>query len=153
MPPCHNHNGNSACGGLIREDGKLLKGFTLRISPGNPLIAELKGVITGLEIAFTMKPGNIEVDIDSKEAFDLITLRCPADHPNVELVRQIFSLVSQNWNVSFNLIMRESNCCADALAKRSHSMPDLVFDSEIVPNFLVQFLKNDVMGITTPRLV
>lgn len=77
----------------------------------------------------------------------------PLEHPYLDLMKEIFKLGSQIWNVSFHHILMEANQCAEILVKFGHEVQDLVFKSENVPPFLVYVSRNDVIWVSSPRLV
>ena len=133
--------------------GKLLHGFYCHLGFGTSLRAELWGVLKGVNLAKSLSLGRLVVEMDSKVAHDLITIRCPEDHPCADLVKNIVELANLNWEIYFNLIYREANRCADALAGLGQNSNDVYFDSSNIPHFLQPLLRDDVAGVAFPRLV
>ncbi|XP_057428997.1 uncharacterized protein LOC130722320 [Lotus japonicus] len=126
--------GKATCGGLIRDwEGKFIKGFCNNLAFCNPLFAELWGVFNGLKIAYEMKPQQLTVELDSSEAFKLITLHCDVNHPCAGLVKEISDLATRNWKVTFSDIYKEANKSADYLASYCYGKPDLLIDEDQIP--------------------
>lgn len=125
----------AACGGLIRDhSGKPLAGFFSSLGICSSVRAELWGILKGLRLASSYRLNEVVVEMDSKTAHDLITIRCSHSHPCIDLVKDIQYLASLNWTVSFHHIYREANRCADHLARLGHSPPGEDFDSARVPS-------------------
>lgn len=137
-------NSTSACGGLIRDwNGSLIRGFCCKIAEGNPLKTELVGVLKGLEVVQDLQPKDLEIEVDSKVAVELITINCPRDHHCYRIVERIHNLASRLVKVTFHNINRKANMSADKLANMGHQAQNLVFNGENAPPWLFPMLRND----------
>lgn len=92
------------------------------------------------------------MELDSKEAFELITNRCPSAHPNAPLISEIFELTFLDWPVSFNLIYREANGSANAISRLGHRVTKVTFNDQTVRQFLISLLQDDVIRKSSLRL-
>ncbi|XP_057429870.1 uncharacterized protein LOC130722981 [Lotus japonicus] len=133
--------------------GKVLAGFSTPLGICSITRAELWGVLKGLRLAFSLSPPAISVEMDSKTAFDLITVRCPRGHPCSDLVKDIQYLASQRWAVTFHFIYREGNRCADHLARLGHNSVEEDFNFTNIPRSLFPFIRDDVIGVSFPRFI
>lgn len=110
------------------------------------------GCSQGPAPCFPLAPAAVTVEMDSKTAFNLITVRCPRGHPCSDLVRDIQFLAALNWNVSFHFVYREANRCADHLASLGHNSIGEEFSCSQIPRTLFPLLRDDVIGVAFPRL-
>ncbi|KAL4292566.1 hypothetical protein AHAS_Ahas18G0040900 [Arachis hypogaea] len=144
----------TGCGGLLRnEEGNWIAGFTHRIGDGTAFLAELWGVKNGLKLAWTMGFKRVVVEIDSAAVVSLLNGGKKLEsHPNAN-VREINDMRRKDWNIFFVQNYRESNRCADYLAKMSLKIePNFVF-WDMPPPEVVRILNEDNRGVTLPRLV
>lgn len=93
------------------------------------------------------------MEMDSKVAFELISLKCPEDHPCADIVTDIVEIASSDCDISFHLIFREANRSADCLARLGHGVHEVVFDFSSIPPSLGSLLRDDVASVSFPRLV
>ncbi|KAJ1430774.1 Ribonuclease H-like superfamily [Sesbania bispinosa] len=106
-------------GGLLRDSqGRWLAGFSGGRSNGDPCLTEILAVWRGLLVAWDMGFRVIRCEIDSLDVVNSLILRHVAHlHTHASCLNDIFSLVDRSWSVSFLYVDRDSNSCADALAK------------------------------------
>lgn len=114
--------GSTACGGLIRDaTGNFLRGFHCKITSRNVIWAELWGVLSGLQLARTLKMNNLIVEADSITAISLINKGFSSSPALHFLVGEIRILARQkDWHVMFQQVPRSANACADHLANKGH---------------------------------
>ena len=65
---------------------------------------------------------NVIVEMDSANAYHLISYDVPSTHAYASLICVVQSLISQDRNVKSSLIFREVNRYADSLAKKGHKL-------------------------------
>lgn len=111
------NKGQAGCGGLIRgEDGNWLCGFSKNLGLCNAYVAELWGVLEGLQLALSHGYRRVEVAVDSKVVANHINSRSQGSLEGWRLLNKIHSLVSEDWDIVVYHNYREANICADALA-------------------------------------
>ena len=144
----------AGCGGLMRNsDGLWLSGFSKQIGYCEPLVAELWGVFTGLQLCRSRGWGKVIVQIDSKVVCDAIIGSEIGRILGWSIVREIRKLLKLPWEVRVVNIFREANRCADELAKIGcHQGEDLII-YEQCPVSVGPLLLADTVGNSIPRLV
>ncbi|KAL6502592.1 hypothetical protein OROHE_024245 [Orobanche hederae] len=110
----------ATAGGLIRNsNGQWIKGFRCNIGYGNtPVLAELTGVMKGLELAWNIGRRKIIVETDNEGVLQMIKDTRNRQNDNYKLAKEIKELLGRDWEaeVELKLCRRESNRCADWLA-------------------------------------
>ncbi|CAN0906439.1 Putative ribonuclease H protein At1g65750 [Linum grandiflorum] len=143
---------NAAAGGVIRDDrGSLVKAFTMNLGCCSIARAEMRGIVEGLKLAWSLGIRRIRVQSDSAAAIAILSNGSSLDHQYAILVMQYQELCQ--WEVTLHHIYREANCAADYLANLGHSF---MFGFHIVnlPNGgLSHWLCYDVIGVSLPRSV
>ncbi|CAN1256844.1 Putative ribonuclease H protein At1g65750 [Linum perenne] len=94
--------------------------------------AELRGAITGLELAWSYGFRNIDLQLDSRVATELC---------------------NREWRVEIRHVYREANKVADFLANQGHLFP---FGTHLFPLSdcnLGHILRYDCLGISEPRFI
>ncbi|CAN1789672.1 Putative ribonuclease H protein At1g65750 [Linum perenne] len=94
--------------------------------------AEIRGAITGLELAWDYGFRNVELQLDSQAAISLLSSSAVPDH------QQVF---------------REANKAADFLASQGYEFP---FGTHLFPLSncnLGHILRYDCLGVSEPRLI
>lgn len=104
-------------------------------------------------MAKSLSLDTVQVEMDSKVAYNLIATKCPLDHPCVDLVKEIVELASVGWSISFHFVYREANRSADCLARMGHGVGECMFDFSCIPLSLSAILRDDVVGVAFPRVV
>lgn len=105
------------------------------------------GVFEG-KLAHEVKPPVLWVEMDSKLAHDLIVIKSSRFHLCADVVK-----ASLDWEVSFHHIFHEANRFAYLLANLGHYHPPRFFSQDPLPGSLLEFLRNDIAGISFPRHV
>ncbi|MED6110616.1 70-kilodalton heat shock protein, variant 2 [Stylosanthes scabra] len=150
-----NNNNKAACGGLVRDStGCFLGGFSVKLDNNiSVTMAELWGVVHGLNLAWDLGCRKVKVDIDSGNALGLVK-NCPvASDPAFGLVFEINALVRRDWLVEFSHIVRESNCAADKMAHLGHTLDSGLCVRRFMeaPSAVVDILNDDATGVFLQR--
>ncbi|CAN1347081.1 Putative ribonuclease H protein At1g65750, partial [Linum perenne] len=125
--------GQAAAGGLIRDyQGRCLAAFTINLGKCSITRAELRGVVSGLQLAWERGYRKIQLQLDSQCVVQLLQGEGLDDHAHV---------------------YRESNHASDFLANVRHSCP-LGFHlvEQFDPN-LYYWLLYDQLGVSEERLI
>ncbi|GAU10733.1 hypothetical protein TSUD_425170, partial [Trifolium subterraneum] len=147
-------NGRIGCGGILRgSEGEWLGGYAKFIGKGNAYIAELWGVMEGLELARRMKFQAVELHVDSFVVVQALTNDSIGSPCGSAIIQKIRKLLRLEWEVKVQHAYRETNKCADALASISCSMRAGSSYYNCCPAQLSSLLLADLMGITFTRLV
>ncbi|CAN1746335.1 Putative ribonuclease H protein At1g65750 [Linum perenne] len=115
--------------------------------------AELRGAITGLELAWSYGFRNIDLQLDSRVATAILTC---ADDPIHQYATEVLSfreLCNREWRVEIRHVYREANKVADFLANQGHLFP---FGTHLFPLSdcnLGHILRYDCLGISEPRFI
>lgn len=143
----HNKDSNLiASGGIIRDDsGPWVCGFSKFLGNGDPLLAELWGILLGINLCLEKNFFGIIFECDCVVAVNLIL----ADNCPSHLLAPIILSCRSGLNAlhsEIRYIYREANACADTLAKRAlKDMNDLLF-FEAIPSFLTLAYGADMAG-------
>ncbi|CAI0421841.1 unnamed protein product [Linum tenue] len=101
-------SGSAAAGGLLRDHiGRCMGAFTCNLGKCSITRAELKGAAEGLELAWKLSYRNVELNVDSRTALDIIKNRDRTDHCHGLLAKQFNSLLLRELTVEFNHVYRE----------------------------------------------
>ncbi|CAN1823544.1 Putative ribonuclease H protein At1g65750, partial [Linum perenne] len=101
-------SGKAASGGLIRdEEGRLLKAFTANIGVCSITRAEIRGVLTGLRLAWEAGYKKVLVHMDSRAAIALLQDPNHVTHHHAIEVLQFRDLLTKDWTVEIRHIYRE----------------------------------------------
>jgi len=112
------NTGQAGCGGLIRDHtGSWLLGFSGYIGFVDSVEAELRGIEIGLKLAWDFRYREVSCRSDCFVAILLIENSTFEPHQYVEIRDSIKELKSRDWTVSLIWTERESNQCADFMAK------------------------------------
>jgi len=129
---------------------KFIFGFSSGLKNSSVLIAELKAIKIGIEIALSKGYKNLMVESDSKIAIEIIT-SVAAEQNNSDDQNVISSIIKMSKTANkiyWNHVFREVNSTADGLAKYGLSLcPDLgveVFEDP--PYFIENHLYLDKIG-------
>lgn len=110
--------GQAGFGGLIRDhNGSWILGFSGYIGIVDSVEAELKGIESGLRLAWDCGYRDVSCRSDCWKAILLSQDSTSQPHKYVEITESIKELVSRDWIVLLNWTERESNQCADFMAK------------------------------------
>ncbi|CAN1813110.1 Putative ribonuclease H protein At1g65750 [Linum perenne] len=147
-------SGQAAAGGLIRDhQGRCLAAFTLNLGKCSITRAELRGAVSGLQLAWEQGYRKIQLQLDSQCAVQLLQREGLEDHAHAATIMTATELLRRNWEVQILHVYRESNHAADFLANVGHSCP-LGFHSieQSDPN-LYYWLLYDQLGVSEERLI
>ncbi|CAN1788863.1 Putative ribonuclease H protein At1g65750 [Linum perenne] len=115
--------------------------------------AELRGAVSGLQLAWEQGYRKIQLQLDSQCAVQLLQREGLEDHAHAATIMTATELLRRNWEVQILHVYRESNHAADFLANIGHSCP-LGFHSieQSDPN-LYYWLLYDQLGVSEERLI
>ncbi|KAL4322447.1 hypothetical protein AHAS_Ahas14G0211400 [Arachis hypogaea] len=90
---------------------------------------------------------------DSQAAISMINgQKDLSKHPNT-LIRNINQWKKKPWEILFVNIYRESNRCADCLARKSLNLDPGFYFWDLPPREVISILADDEQGVSMPRLV
>jgi ribonuclease HI len=128
------NSGVSGFGGLIRNaDGAWVHGFFGNLGVTNNILhAKLMAIYKGLLLAWDLNIKDLWCYSNSKMAIKLITELVDEWHHYAAILNNIKELLNRDWRVLILHTFRESNVCADYLAKHGVNNTD-VFVSIVIP--------------------
>jgi ribonuclease HI len=144
----------AGCGGLIRNsEGQWLGGFSRNLGCCSAYLAELWGVYDGLCLARNIGVQKVKLHVDSSVVVQTLNNSTGGSIVGWRLIQEIRRLLTLDWEVKVSHSYREANTCADALANMGcdHDQGLRVYD--LCPTGLSSLLLDDVMGISTPRVI
>ncbi|CAN1134643.1 Putative ribonuclease H protein At1g65750 [Linum perenne] len=147
-------SGATAIGGIIRDSGgTLVRAFSANVGNCSITRAELRAVVEGLKIAWSLGIRKVTIQSDSAAAVAMLQAGGNPTHRHAALVAEFQALRARQWEVSIAHIFREANCCADYLANLGHSLwfGLHVFDYPV--SLLADWLRYDLVGVALPRVV
>ncbi|CAN1233376.1 Putative ribonuclease H protein At1g65750, partial [Linum perenne] len=153
-PPTRTETGQAAAGGLIRDhQGRCLAAFAMNLGKCSITRAELRGAVSGLQLAWERGYRKIQLQLDSQCAVQLLQGGDLEDHAHAATIIMARELLRRDWEVQILHVYRESNHVADYLANIGHSCP-LGFHSleQFDPNFCY-WLLYDQLGVSEVRLI
>ncbi|KAL6573255.1 hypothetical protein OROHE_001714 [Orobanche hederae] len=111
-------------GGLCRDDrGLFIWGFSRKIQICEIITAEATALQVGLSFAWDKRLPKLLVEIDSKLLLHLIRGGTTTQDANLQIIiEKCKALLRKPWTVRVELINRECNRSADALAKLSYGV-------------------------------
>ncbi|KAF7844735.1 putative reverse transcriptase [Senna tora] len=144
--------GNSACGGVARDDnGKWIFGFIKNLGKKNSTVAEMWGVLIGLQIAKEKGYTRVVVESDSRDVLALIEKTTESNQQMHMLARRIRDLYKEDVEIVLSHAYREANKLADALAVQGHrfGFDTLVLDDP--PSWCCKLCQDDARGLGSSR--
>ncbi|CAL1409286.1 unnamed protein product [Linum trigynum] len=148
------HGGEIGAGGVIRNsNGDWIKGFVCRIGAGSVIMAELWGILRGINLARRMGIEFLIIESDSRLALDLIQQPHDPTHLHASILADIRRTLAQNWVVQLVHSYREGNRVADWLSKHSLVYPFGMHELDDPPKAARAKLREDVIGVSIPRMV
>ncbi|CAN0926336.1 Putative ribonuclease H protein At1g65750 [Linum grandiflorum] len=145
---------SAAAGGVIRTDsGRFVKAFASNLGSCSITRAELRAIVDGLQLAWTLGIRRIRVQSDSMAAVSILSKGSQLDHQHAALVLQFTELCNRQWEVNLSHIYREANYAADYLANLGHSLTYGLHLFDSPDRGLSHWLHYDLIGISLPRLV
>ncbi|CAN1801051.1 Putative ribonuclease H protein At1g65750 [Linum perenne] len=148
------HTGSTAIGGLIRDErGVLAQAFCANIGNCSITRAELKAIVEGMKVAWSLGIRKLSIQSDSRAAIEILMSDSRSSHQHRALVEEFHNLRLRNWEISLLHVYREANYAADYLANLGRSF-DFGFQSFMYPDSrLAYWLRYDLLGIAKPRVV
>ena len=142
-------------GGLLRDSrGMFIRGFSASFGSCSAYKAELMAVTIGLEMAKALGITKLEVQMDNKACIEAIQNANLHGGECVHLLSTCRSLIqSEHWEVRMAHCYREGNKVADRLANMGVVQRISMMYHEAPPPDISTLLREDIMGVTTPRLV
>ncbi|KAL9228579.1 hypothetical protein vseg_004142 [Gypsophila vaccaria] len=147
--------GLAGCGGIIRNDAEnFVSAFTFSSGICTSMRAEMRALVVGLEHARSLGLTNLLVHMDNKACVDFFRheqLLSNSLRPLVHRSRELIAL--EGWEVRIDHTYREANRAADWLANLGvRSAPNTtIFGTP--PAELRSILREDILGVSFPRLV
>ncbi|CAN1179373.1 Putative ribonuclease H protein At1g65750 [Linum perenne] len=121
----------ATAGGIIRtNDGKGLAAFKMNLGHCSITRAEIRGAITGLELAWEYGFRSVELQLDSQAAISLLSSTTVPEHQQAAEVIHFHNLCRRDWRISIRHVFREANKAADFWLAR-------VMSSLLVPTFFL----------------
>jgi ribonuclease HI len=149
--------GKASAGGLLRDsNGKWIHGFAHNLGITNSLAAELWGLRDGLLLARNLNITKLIIEIDAKSVVDLLHnahTNQISSHPYSALINDCRCLMLDFETATIHHAHRESNYCADILAKEGHRLLDHIVYFVFPPHFVESQLMADIWGVSYPRLL
>ncbi|CAN1782224.1 Putative ribonuclease H protein At1g65750 [Linum perenne] len=147
-------SGSSVGGGLVRDEWSRCRlAFSSNVGTCSITRAELRGIATGLGLAWEAGFKNIVVQADSRAAISLIYAEGPPSHQHGGEIFTIHKLMLRDWEVTIRHVYREGTRSAGFLASLGHKLPLGIHRIPISDCNLGYFLRLDCMGIPEPRSI
>ncbi|CAN1177207.1 Putative ribonuclease H protein At1g65750 [Linum perenne] len=125
--------GATSIGGLIRNDkGEFVRAFCANIGNCSITRAELKAIVEGLKLAWSLGLRKVDVQTDSSAAISILQKGIVTQHQHV---------------------YREANCAADHLAKFGHSCNVGMYFFNFPDSSLAHWLRYDLIGVALLRAI
>ncbi|CAN1167000.1 Putative ribonuclease H protein At1g65750 [Linum perenne] len=125
--------GATSIGGLIRnEKGEFVRAFCGNIGDCSITRAELRAIVEGLKLAWSLGLRRIVVQTDSRAAVTILQRGVGMQHQHV---------------------YREANCAADHLANLGHSFDIGMYLFDFPDVSLAHWLRYDLIGVALPRVI
>ena len=67
------------------------------------------------------------------------------------LVQEIMRLITKDWRIEINHVLREGNRCADFLANHAQSLSIDIVNIPNLPVSILELLLQDIIGISSSR--
>ncbi|CAN1148502.1 Putative ribonuclease H protein At1g65750 [Linum perenne] len=115
--------------------------------------AEIRGAISGLELAWDYGFRHVELQLDSKAAIAILLSPEEPQHQHMAEVLYFRELCGRDWRVNTRHVYREANKAADFLASQGYEFPFGIHLFPLAHCNLGHILRYDAFGITEPRLI
>ncbi|CAN1762274.1 Putative ribonuclease H protein At1g65750 [Linum perenne] len=144
----------SAAGGVIRDaNGRFVVAFAANLGVCSIMRAELRGIIEGIRLAWSMGIRKLRIQTDSKAAVEMLSKFNTQNNQHASLIEQFRILSSYDWQLSIHHIYREANFAADYLANLGHSLSYGIHVMAVPYVSLQYWLNFDLVGSCTSRLI
>ncbi|XP_028781415.1 uncharacterized protein LOC114737630 [Neltuma alba] len=139
-----------ACRGAMRNSaGNFLRGFIYKLDEGDALSAKLWTCLHGLKIAWDDGHRNVILESGATNVIELLNVEPKVCHADYNVLQEVRTLLSRNWNVRLGYVNRECNKAADFLAKRGlEAMQGFHFVTN-VPSELASILNLDCTTVNS----
>ncbi|PKI65311.1 hypothetical protein CRG98_014275 [Punica granatum] len=143
----------AGAGGVLRkEDGVWIVGFARYVGIATAAVAELWGVLSGLELAWELGYRHVLLEVDSLLVTRLISGSGSRAPQLRTIVRAIHSWLERDWQVEVSHQYREGNSVADWMARWSLSLAlGLHIRHTPLPEVRA-LLSGDIVEVVLPRL-
>ncbi|CAN1165304.1 Putative ribonuclease H protein At1g65750, partial [Linum perenne] len=115
--------------------------------------AELKAIVEGLKLAWSLGLRKVVVQSDLRVAVSILQKGVGMQHQHKALVAEFVDLTSREWEVQLSHVYREANCAADHLANLGHSFPVGMYLFDFPDASLAHWLRYDLIGVALPRVI
>ncbi|CAN0866718.1 Putative ribonuclease H protein At1g65750 [Linum grandiflorum] len=144
----------AAAGGVIRMDnGQFVKAFTANLGSCSITRDEMRAIVDGLKLAWSLGIRRIQVQSDSRAAIAILAKDSELNHHHAALVLQFKELRSRQSEVQLSHIYREANNATDYLANLGHSFSYGLHLFDLPDRGLSHWLHYDLIGVSTLRSV
>lgn len=142
-----------AVGGLIRDHiGNWVLGFYKFLGSGDSFLAEVWGVLLGLQLAVSINASFVWLESDCVHLVNLFNDSSPVVfHHIAPLIDNCRSYLSHLRRFKFTHVLREGNQVADALAGHALLSKCNLVSNSVCPSFTSVKFAADLFGIQTPR--
>ncbi|CAN1801373.1 Putative ribonuclease H protein At1g65750 [Linum perenne] len=144
--------GATAIGGLIRsEHGIFVQAFCANIGNCSITRAEIKAIVEGTKIAWSLGIRKLNIQSDSRVAVGILSSDPSIAHQHRALVAEFHEYRNRQWEVSLSHVYCEANFAADYLASLGHSF-NFGFQHFLYPDSgLAYWLRYDLLGVCSSR--
>ncbi|CAN1127865.1 Putative ribonuclease H protein At1g65750 [Linum perenne] len=144
----------ASTGGIIRShEGRVLVDFTMNLGACSITRAEIRGAITGLELAWDYGFQIVELHLDSRAPISILTSPEQPVHQQALEALYFRELCQRDWRVTIKHVYREANKAADFLASHGSQFPFGIHLFPLSDCNLGHILRYDCLGISEPRLI
>lgn len=140
------------CGGVIRgEEGEWIRGFSVKCVDRVCELVEAWGVLYGLQICWDLGIKQLEVESDALQVVQRIE-QLHHLHLRAEPWKSIGEMLSRDWTVCVQHVVREKNRCADRVTKLGLRSPEERIIWSSPPQEVVAILEEDRTAVGHPRV-
>lgn len=142
-------------GGIIRDSrGMFIRGFSASFGSCSAYKAEVMAAAIGLEMAKNISIPKLEFQMDNKACIEALQDENLHDGECFHLLKTCRTLLLDGeWETRLAHCYREGNKVADRLANLGVFQDVAVVYYEAPPPEITALLREDIMGVTTPRFV
>lgn len=128
-----------------------MSGEACNVGVASPLTVELLVIFYELQLARRMELNRVVVELDSKEAVDLMLGRSECKNEDLVIVQACKDLLAVNLLVDINPVFREVNRVAEWITRWPMKQTIRTFDLMKLPSFLKPILEDDKNGLKPPH--
>lgn len=148
-----NLGANAAVGGVVRNaNGNFLLGFAMDIGEATVTMAELKAILTSLNVLRGKGYSKIVINSDSLTVVRFVQGGCSNLHPCYQMVKGIRGVMRRINECAISHTLHEANQVVDSFAKFSLTLTMCSRIFYCVPNFASLPLHADPIGSVFPRV-